>query len=411
MSPFYPTWHCKSRLEHREADAVGLLHAGFEFAGEGADLSELQDEAGAAEELMKIYEQEEAAGHEEAARDALVDLIRIAPDNDEYRQRYELETGVVKSRSMRRLAAGLATVVVVIGAVVAFMVQRTARRFVEVRKQVRRDERAGNWVDADEVLSIYLDHLNGPFVELVKPPALALQQELRASARDAFRATFDQLSAEARWLERHDRITEAITRLRLLERRLGRSNAVLCPDRDKRLAATRALLARLKQRRDIAITTLGEATFARKEGRHRDAYERLISLRNEQVWFEDLRDVRIPVRVETTPSHAQLFVEGVQVGRSPREIDFPIGSPPRLEVAAEGFQRRAYEAPEAWRWPLSIILERKAAFAIAGAAPIAAPAVAAGSDLAIAGDLAGSLCAVTLEGSGASATGTGTVPP
>ena len=30
------------------ASSVTALHAGFEFAGEGADLSELQDEAGAA---------------------------------------------------------------------------------------------------------------------------------------------------------------------------------------------------------------------------------------------------------------------------------------------------------------------------------------------------------------------------
>jgi outer membrane protein assembly factor BamB/tetratricopeptide (TPR) repeat protein len=361
---------------------------------------QVNDDHAAQQELMNIVKIAEQGGDQVQIEEALKDVLKVTPENQQVIDRYTDVVGFKTAILFRRFI-GASLGLVILGALyIGFQVNVISRKFLRARDTAIAEANKKKYEDAHGVLQGFVENQTSLFTNFVKVEAEKTQRKIRQTARSYYGSTQKRLLGLALWQKRNQKIPEAIETLKTLKSELGKVSTNLCPDKKLWLTRCNIELQSTLTRFRNAKARLFLAERKVESGRSQQAFEIYKQLSKTNTWLEGLNLVPVPIRIQTFPSNAKIFNRSIEVGRSPLTIKVPLGE--KIEISAEldGYERRSANPDKRWTWPLVIDLQKKKAWAVQTNGPIESNIVKLG-ELVVGGDRSGTLVAVkTPKGDG-----------
>lgn len=357
----------------------------------------VRDDQAAAEELLTIADLVESeGGSPEEVRQALVDVLKVVPDDPTIMKRYKKIIGFDAARLIRRVLTVVLVIVVITGGTAALALNYTAHNYLSARDNALYLAEQERYRDAHQKMVDYFDGGLGMFGSLVKEEAEKTHEFIRKKSRDVYAVLFQSKMGRARWLRGQQRLPEAIAVLEELEDDLAAVDATLIPNHANMSNDCQKLLGFMRLERNNFLKSLARAETALKEGQDKRAFGLLRALKDQANWIPKLKTLTMPLRVVTVPTNAQLLLGRAPDGRSPRIMKVPLADDIQVEAEFFGYERTALEASERWNWPATIILRKKIAWSFSFDAAVDAPVVLCG-DVLVVGDRAGTLMGIKLD--------------
>jgi outer membrane protein assembly factor BamB/tetratricopeptide (TPR) repeat protein len=106
-------------------------------------------------------------------------------------------------------------------------------------------------------------------------------------------------------------------------------------------------------------STLAAARSAEERGEIREAHGLYSKLLSEYTSFPATRDIRLPVRITSTPSGAALVVNEVEVGKTPHVHHYVAGTTVELQLTRSSCDKLAHKVELEDQWELHFTLTRR----------------------------------------------------
>ncbi|MDF1661022.1 MAG: PQQ-binding-like beta-propeller repeat protein [Planctomycetota bacterium] len=356
---------------------------------------QVNDQIAAQQELMNIVQIAERRGDKAEIQEALKDVLRIAPENEQAIDRYKNVVGFQSAVFARRLIIGVASVLILVAMVLGFQINIDSRKFLKARESALNLSDKQEFKEAHEMLSSFTESQSGVMSQFVTTEAKKTMQVIRQTSKNHYSTLNEAYTGKAEWLKDNQQIPSAVTTLEDLNAELEKSSPDLCPERDSWIGSIETQIRLYADRMQSAKTQLKIAKRNMIEGQSRDAFEKYKELVRSNAWLTALKEAQVPIRIVTVPSGARVFSQSLSVGTSPLTLEVPIGED--IEVAAEfpGYERAKANPKSRWNWPLKIVLQKKKLWTLNTAGPITANIVRQGRSLFV-GDRAGQLMSVKL---------------
>jgi outer membrane protein assembly factor BamB/thioredoxin-like negative regulator of GroEL len=353
---------------------------------------QVNDTEAAQQELLNIVQLVEKSGDANQIQEALTDVLKVAPENDQAIERYKDMIGFKTAIFMRRGVIAAAVIVVLISMFISFRINITSKNFLRIRDKALALADENKFEDGYEMLDSFANSQTSFFTRFIKDEADKTLRAIRQTARNHYSATFDT-SIQTAKLQKSKQLPEAIATLKVLQKKLTKASETLCTRRRKRLEECTGLLSFYTTRERNAKTRMTLALKTTERGESKQAFEIYKQLVGTSVWLPGLNQAMIPLRIETNPGNAQIFNGPVAVGRSPITVEVPIGAD--LEITAElpGYEKTSVDPKSRWSWPIKIKLKKRKAWSVDMTGPVEANIAQVGR-LVVAGDRAGELIAL-----------------
>jgi outer membrane protein assembly factor BamB/tetratricopeptide (TPR) repeat protein len=132
-------------------------------------------------------------------------------------------------------------------------------------------------------------------------------------------------------------------------------------------------IERIEKYREEAEDLYREAYRLDKKGRSEKGFQVFQKLRRKFPWSEFLKKADLPLKVDSLPRGAQVFLNGERVGMTPLIVRFPMKECPVLELQKGGFVNEVLTLDRELEWPLHVDLKKKVLWRFHASGPIEAP--------------------------------------
>lgn len=363
---------------------------------------QVNDQIAAQQELMNIVQIAERKGDKAEIQEALKDVLRIAPENEQAIDRYKNVVGFQTAVMARRIIIGVASALILIALYLGIQINVDSRKFLNARDNALGLSEKKEYKESHELLSSFTESQSGVMSSFVTTEAKKTMQVIRQTSKNHYSTLNDAYTGKAEWLKRNQQLPEAVNILQDLNAELEKSSPELCPERDSWIGANETKIRLYEDRMASARTRLKMAKRNLNEGKTRDAFEKYKELVASNAWLDELGKEQVPLRVVTVPPGARIFSQALSVGTSPLTLEVPIGE--EIEIAAElpGYERAKANPKDRWTWPLKIVLQKKKLWTVKTEGPVTANIVRQGQTIYV-GDRAGQLQAIKLSNAGKAA--------